>query len=249
MSYLGNRNKTRILIVNDGRDCGASYTPLFRRFGEVTNDTSKLKLHPHNFKLVVFTGGADVSPVLYGDTSPNNICHNNPERDWEEVEIYKFANQRGIKMLGICRGMQFLNAMSGGKMMHDITGHNSGNHSVMVRNRDVPFLTNSFHHQMCIPHKDTHILAWSNTKLSKHYVGDEDKMIDYVGPEVEAIYMPWMKAAGMQWHPEAAPKSGLWAPGATWAKFFIQDFLNKPVIQFRKLYLGNSYSLQITEAE
>lgn len=249
MPYLGNRNKTRILIVNDGRDCGASYTPLFRQFGEVTDDPSKLKLYPYNFKLVVFTGGADVTPTLYGDTSPKGICHNNLERDREEQTLYKFAQQRGVKMLGICRGMQFLNVMTGGKMMHDIGGHSSGAHEVMVRDRDAPFTTNSYHHQMCIPHKDTHILAWSHTKLSKYYIGDEDEAVDYKGPEVEAIYMPWAKAVGIQWHPEAAPESGLWSAGTTWSEFLIRDLIGKNAQQFRKLYLGGASEIHITEAE
>lgn len=248
MPYLGNRNKTRILIVNDGRDCGASYTPLFRQLGEVTDDPSKLKLHPYNFKLIVFTGGADVTPTLYGDISPKGVCRPNLERDREEVNIYKFAQQRGIKMVGICRGMQFLNVMTGGKMMHDITGHSNGDHRVMVRSRDEPFITNSFHHQMCIPHKDTHILAWSHTKLSKHYIGDKDEAVDYKGPEVEAIYMPWLKAVGVQWHPEAAPKSGLFSFGATWYRFLVEDLLGKSSQQFKKAYLGEISNLHIVEA-
>ena len=249
MPYLGNRNKTRILIVNDGQDCGAPYGPLFSQFGEVTNDINALKLNPYIFNLIVFTGGADITPTLYGDTSPKDICHNDLERDREERTIYKFAQQRGIKMVGICRGMQFLNVMTGGKMMHDISGHSTGAHKVMVRDRDVPFTTNSFHHQMCIPHKDTHILAWSHTKLSKCYIADEDEIVDYKGPEVEAIYMPWLKAVGIQWHPEATPESGLWSAGTTWSKFLIQDLLGKTSQQFRKLYLGEASNLHITEAE
>jgi len=249
MAYINSMLKRRILIVNDGRDCGASYSPFFARFGEVTNDVNALKLNPFNFKLVVFTGGSDVSPTLYGDTSPNNICCSSLERDIEEVSIYKFAQTRGIKMAGICRGMQFLNVMTGGKMMHDISGHNSGNHEVMVRDRDVPFLTNSFHHQMCIPHVDTHILGWSNIRLSKRYVGAEDEVVKYKGPEVEAIYMPWLKAVGLQWHPEAAPNTGLWTASASWSRFVINDLLEKTTIEFRKLYLGESYSLSIEEAK
>jgi len=234
MAYIGNKlsQSSRILIVNDGRDCGASYSPWFAEFGEVTNDITALKLNPYNFKLIVFTGGSDVTPTLYGDTSPNNICHSDLKRDREEMEIFKFGKSRAIKMVGICRGMQFLNVMTGGKMIHDLIGHSSGNHQVMV---------------LCIPHMDTHILGWSNTKLSKRYVGNEDEVIEYKGPEVEAIYMPWLKAVGMQWHPEATPPVGLWTPGITWSKFLVRDLLEQTSQVFRKLYLGKSFNLSIEE--
>lgn len=240
-------NKTRILIMNDGQDCGAPYAPLFQEFGKISEDPNTLKLQPFTFKMVVFTGGADISPELYGDTSPKNVCHTNPDRDTEEVNIYRFAQQRGIKMAGICRGMQFLNVMTGGKMMHDISGHGSGSHKVMSRDRDDPFLTNSFHHQMCIPHKSTHLLAWSNTKLSREYIGDEDRVMNYVGPEVEAIYMPWLKGVGVQWHPEATPKTGGWTTGTSWFRHLINDLLEQKPLQFRRLYLGDYSKLDIVE--
>lgn len=242
-------NKTRILVVNDEQDCGAPYAPLFSEFGKVTNDPNALMLQPFTFKLIVFTGGADVSPELYGDTSPNNVCHSNAERDNEEVKLYKFAQNRGIPMVGICRGMQFLNVMTGGKMMHNLSGHSIGSHKVMVRDRDEPFVTNSFHHQMCIPHKSTHILSWSNTKLSKNYIGNEDKVMNYMGPEVEAIYMPWLKSVGVQWHPEATPASGDWSAGLSWFRHLVSDLLDKIPMTFKKLYLGEFSAMDVIEVK
>ena len=241
MGYISKQGvgKTRILIVNDTHDCGAEYAPLFRDRGEIYEDPNALKLNPFAFKLIVFTGGSDVTPGLYGDTSPHGICHYNLERDRAEKNIFGFGQQRGIKMVGICRGMQFLNVMTGGKLMHDIGGHGHSNHLVMTKDgTNEPFLTNSYHHQMCIPHKSTHLLAWSHTKLSKHYIGNEDKPINYSGPEVEAIYMPWLKGVGVQWHPEAAPKDGAWADGKAWFDHLVRDLLYKDVATFKNIYLG-----------
>lgn len=239
--YFGGRQKTRVLIVNDNQDCGASYTPLFSSLGEVTHDPAALKLDPLRFKLVVFTGGADVSPSLYGDTSPKGICHSNPERDSEEKSIFHFTRQHGIKMVGICRGMQFLNVMTGGRMMHDLSGHSGGAHKVMTRDRDEPFLTNSFHHQMCIPHKESHILAWSNTKLSNRYIGEGDEPMDYKGPEVEAFYNSFDRVLGVQWHPEATPASGEWLAATSWFNHMVRDIIDKVPHEFKKLYCGRDY--------
>lgn len=234
--------KNRILILNDGQDCGAPYAPLFEDFGEVTHDVNSFKLNPYDFKFVIFTGGSDVSPSFYGDTSPKGICYSNSARDAEEYAVCKFAEQRGISLVGICRGLQFLNVMSGGKMMHDIGGHGSGAHLVATRTEDEPFLTNSFHHQMCIPNKSAHILAWSHTKLSKRYIGDKDEEMVYHGPEVEALYVPWMRAVGVQWHPEATPDSGDWKRGTTWFRLMLHDIIHKTPAEFRKIYLGGSGS-------
>jgi len=248
---FGNFNaiKTKVFLINDTRDCGADYGDLFSQFGEIVRDPAKFRLQPYSFRLMVFTGGADVSPKLYGDTSPENLCSSNPDRDREEKGLYALGYQRGIKMVGICRGMQFLNVMTGGKMVHHIDGHSTSSHQVMTRDRDEPFLVNSYHHQMCIPHKYTHILAWSHAKLSHRYIGDKDKPMNYKGPEVEAIYMPHAKAVGVQWHPEAAPEAGAWQIGKSWFLHLVRDLIDKQPSHFRKLYLGHNYEkLSVSEA-
>jgi len=237
--YLG-LNRKRILILNDGQDCGAPYAPLFQHLGEIHHDPSAFKLQPLTFKLIVFTGGADVSPELYGDTSPKNVCHANRDRDNTEETIFKYARQRGIKMVGICRGMQFLNVMTGGKMMHDISGHSGGSHQVMTKDRAEPFITNSFHHQMCIPNKDSHILAWSHQRLSREYIGDKDEVMDYKGPEVEAFYNSWDKCLGVQWHPEATADSGEWVAATTWFRHLTKDLIEADPTKFKRLYLGHT---------
>lgn len=230
----------RILIINDGQDCGAPYGPLFKHLGEICSDPIAFKLNPADFKLLVFTGGADISPHLYGDTSPKSICCADLERDREEMDLYKLARANSNKMVGICRGMQFLNVMDGGKMVHDLSLHGSGEHEVMTRDRSEPFTTNSYHHQMCIPQKDAHILAWSNARLSKYYIGDNDELIDYKGPEVEAIYIPCKLSIGVQWHPEVS--IGRDSRSKTWFKFLIKDFISKSPFDFKRLYFGVGYA-------
>jgi gamma-glutamyl-gamma-aminobutyrate hydrolase PuuD len=227
--------KDRILIVNDTNDCGMPYAPLFSPFGEVTEDKALFKLQPLTFKLMVFTGGADVSPEYYGDTSPKGVCYTNQDRDTEERTLFKFGEQRGIRMVGICRGMQFLNVMTGGKMIHDLSGHGGGNHQLMTKDVAEPFLINSFHHQMCIPHITTEILGWSHQKLSVRYIGNKDEAVDYNGPEVEAIYMPWLKAFGVQWHPECMPEN---SRGRNWFIHLLRDFLVQSPQIIKKMYLG-----------
>jgi len=226
---------TRILIVNDHADVGFNYGPLLRSFGEITHDIAAFLLNPYHFKLIQFTGGADVSPCLYGDTSPEGVCMVDAERDEIEKKIFLKAQRTGIKMAGICRGMQFLNVMSGGKMMHHITNHAGPKHLVCTSHKDSagPFEVNSYHHQMCIPASDAFILAWSHEKRSDIYIGDRDEEMKWYGPEVEAIYVPGDRLVGVQWHPEAMPVG---AKGRSFYISLVGDYLEMTALQFRNKY-------------
>lgn len=54
--------------------------------------------------LVVFTGGEDVSPDMYGEPhNPTTGC--NLQRDRYEQLEFNEALQRKIPMIGICRGL------------------------------------------------------------------------------------------------------------------------------------------------
>jgi gamma-glutamyl-gamma-aminobutyrate hydrolase PuuD len=73
--------------------------------------------------LIQFTGGADVSPMLYGEPKhPRTYC--DPNRDQHEANI--FWNNIDKPKAGICRGGQFLNVMSGGSMWQDVDNHAIG---------------------------------------------------------------------------------------------------------------------------
>lgn len=82
--------------------------------------------------LVCFTGGADVSPSLYGEENTGSYC--DPARDIYEQDIYETYLKADIPMVGICRGGQFLNVMNGGKMIQDLKPRISGD--VLCMDRD-----------------------------------------------------------------------------------------------------------------
>ena len=69
---------------------------------------------------IVFTGGADISPLLF-DEEPHpttmDISHN---RDKMEIELLKYAYEKKLPILGICRGLQIINAYLGGSLYQDI---------------------------------------------------------------------------------------------------------------------------------
>lgn len=160
---------------------------------------------PEKFELIIFTGGEDITPSFYEETSPLGMCHYNIGRDKFEKRIFDFAKKRSIKMFGICRGAQFLNVMTGGKMIHHLEGHAGCVHEVELVSTNITnrtFSVVSTHHQMCLPHANTHVLAYSVDKRSNVYYGDKDEKMIYNGREVEAIYNAESAVLGFQWHPE-----------------------------------------------
>jgi putative glutamine amidotransferase len=67
--------------------------------------------------LVVFTGGTDINPRLYGERPHSHTEQPDDKRDTEEKEIFEKALSMDLPMVGICRGAQFLCAMAGGRLV------------------------------------------------------------------------------------------------------------------------------------
>lgn len=138
--------------------------------------------------LVQFTGGEDVSPELYGQR--NTQSYVNVKRDLMDICAFRKALALSIPMAGICRGGQFLNVMSGGKMIQHVEGHATGQ---MHRAEDVVWnefenvLVTSTHHQMMVPGDMGDIL------LTANIVGEED---------TEAVYYTHTQCLCFQPHPE-----------------------------------------------
>jgi putative glutamine amidotransferase len=73
---------------------------------------------------LLFTGGPDIDPQCYGESedSKSGIKHA-PRRDKWEMMLLKAALNRDMPVLAICRGMQLLNVVFGGRLIQDLPGH------------------------------------------------------------------------------------------------------------------------------
>jgi putative glutamine amidotransferase len=65
---------------------------------------------------LLLAGGADVDPASYGATPHPEIGITWPERDRFEIALSRRAIERGMPVLGACRGMQILNVALGGTL-------------------------------------------------------------------------------------------------------------------------------------
>jgi GMP synthase-like glutamine amidotransferase len=173
-----------------------AYHDMFMSLGYQVIDTME------GANLVCFTGGEDVNPSLYGHEK-HPTTYFSIFRDTKERSYFEKALDLRIPMVGICRGGQFLNVMSGGEMYQDVSNH-TYDHIIIDRETGETVWVSSTHHQMMKPAKNAIIIAtaeeggWrvSYDPQTKNFV-KEDSSVDY-----EVLYYPSTKALCFQPHPE-----------------------------------------------
>lgn len=157
--------------------------------------------------VVLFEGGEDINPALYGD-SVGRHTYFNDRRDDLEVSVYKQALALGKACFGTCRGEQLLTAMAGGKLVQDMNHHRS--HELTLYD-GTKFYTNTLHHQMAYPYnlkKDEDYFmiaaAYGISDTFEDGSGKQMKMplVDGKTEEPEFVFYPKINGLGIQGHPE-----------------------------------------------
>lgn len=149
---------------------------------------------------VVFTGGADINPAIYGeDVHPTTYF--TEARDRREIADYHHAKVLGKAFLGICRGAQLLNCMAGGALFQHI--EHPGFHDIITEEGEV-FLSNSVHHQMLRVGDGAIIKAWAQnlSPTHEHMSNGQVVRIDDVEKEPEVVVYPEHRMVLVQGHPE-----------------------------------------------
>ncbi len=197
--------KLKVLIVDGSR----SYRNLIESMGHdvsVVNRIDDAKdINYCDVDVVLFTGGADVNPKLYGHTQhpttgifelADELC----------LTVFNKAKQDNplVKFAGICRGSQFLCVMAGGKLVQDLQGHAIYGTHEAIDYEGVAHEVTSTHHQMQYPCDVQHKVLAASVGLSKNpqmhidgQVVPVDLPMDY-----EAVWYPGIKALAFQPHPE-----------------------------------------------
>lgn len=154
---------------------------------------------------VVFPGGADVDPTLYGEKRHiTTTCMPRMDHKWKSVYGH-VHNPRWMK-IGICRGAQFLCVLNGGKLWQDVDGH-LGKHEAFytARNGDrLIFDVTSTHHQMMRP-SGTWAELWAGAYQSSYRDSGTDLKCPVnrlMGPDPEVLYYPNTHTLCFQPHPE-----------------------------------------------
>lgn len=171
---------------------------------ELTSDMKKAKI-------VLFTGGEDVDPSIYGKKKFPET-RSNLERDLKEKEIFEKIRPNQL-VVGICRGSQFCCIMNGGNLVQDCGGHALYmTHSIYSTKDDMVYEITSTHHQMQypfdLPSTDYDILYYGEN--GRDFKGDGIDVNELYGcnPEVVLYHREGKpKCLAIQGHPEMIPNS------------------------------------------
>ncbi len=161
---------------------------------------------------LVFTGGSDLDPELYGAEAHPETFGVHRERDDTELALLRGALERDLPMLGICRGVQVINVGCGGDLhqhLPDRVGHGGHKHDPPGR-----FLE---HDVAVVPGTMlSAILGASATVRSHHHQGIGrlgDGLLGVAYAEdgtLEAVEAPGQRfTVGVLWHPEAGTEPAL----------------------------------------
>lgn len=180
----------KVFIVNGSQ----AYRNLFTSLGHSL--TQKLE----DAELVVFTGGADVTPSLYGDTR-HCATGIDANRDDDEGEVFKIFRRKTIPMVGICRGAQFLNVMSGGRMYQHVSNH-TRDHAITDLETGETVEVSSTHHQMMMPSTDGLLVASSTLGGSREWFDGQVARKDISKEDIEVVYYKQTNCLCFQPHPE-----------------------------------------------
>jgi putative glutamine amidotransferase len=72
---------------------------------------------------VVFAGGPDIDPCLYGEEPHPKLGPTDVGLDRFEIGLARRALERDLPILGICRGAEVLNVARGGTLIQHLEGH------------------------------------------------------------------------------------------------------------------------------
>ncbi|MGA2082906.1 MAG: gamma-glutamyl-gamma-aminobutyrate hydrolase family protein [Holophaga sp.] len=83
---------------------------------------------------LLLTGGYDIHPRRWDELEPlHPTAEPDEPRDELEIPLIREAWERGLPILGICRGVQVLNVALGGSLIQDIPDHCGLAHGVHMR--------------------------------------------------------------------------------------------------------------------
>lgn len=86
----------------------------------IVNDTDTLREIFDQSDGVFLTGGVDVHPANYGEEVHELCGKTDPDRDWTELTLIRWAMEDEKPVLGVCRGIQVMNVAAGGSLYQDV---------------------------------------------------------------------------------------------------------------------------------
>jgi len=187
---------------------------------------------------ILFTGGDDINPELYGEECHPLTINISDKRDQVELSLLAWGLADNKPLFAICRGFQLLNIRLGGNLYQDIPSQlaDASNHKLSSHNKDYTYIA---HHLKIAPQSQLAAITGSTVmKANTHH----HQAIKNVASDLRAT--AWSEdgiveglehpaklfALGVQCHPES-----LYTIDEKWADVFkaFIEASSKPLIPTR----------------
>ena len=154
---------------------------------------------------LVLSGGADVHPSHYGAELDPRTNPADSVRDAFELAVVRAAQQQGVPVLAVCRGMQVLNVANGGTLIQHVPDVTHSEHTDItnwaVSANPVSVLEGSQLHELVggsrLTVNSLHHQAVDRVGHGFRCVAeDTDSIIEAIEP------VDGSPVIGVQWHPE-----------------------------------------------
>lgn len=155
--------------------------------------------------ILLYTGGADVSPSLYGE-KPLMSTSCDTGQDTIDAYFYHKAVEQNKMIVGICRGAQFINVLNGGRLWQDVSRHalrGGKKHEATDVESGRAIMVSSLHHQECILAKDgIPLLTAKEAAYKRTEKVTWQRRMNPSAQDMEAFWYPKTFCLGFQPHPE-----------------------------------------------
>jgi putative glutamine amidotransferase len=154
---------------------------------------------------LLFSGGSDLDPEIYGQEAHAETDGVVPERDRGEIALLQAALERDMPVLAVCRGSQVLNVARGGDLVQhlpEVVGDEKHKHTPGVfADHDVDLVSGTRVQQILGDHapvKSHHHQGYGKLGEGLREAARADD------GTIEALEDPSLRfAVGVLWHPEA----------------------------------------------
>jgi len=162
---------------------------------------------------IVFSGGADVDPALYGADAHPETAEPQARRDAAEMALLRAALERDLPTLAVCRGVQLLNVARGGDLVQHLpekVGHDE--------HKEIPGTFSEHRVDVKAGTRLAAVVESGSTVTSHHHqaLGRTGAgLVETAWADdgtLEGLEDPSRRfALGVQWHPEAGEDASLFA--------------------------------------
>ena len=207
--------KKKILVIGTSQRIGSTYYQIASSYNydlhiltgiQTNKDSSRAIIK--NVDGVIFAGGEDFDPALYGSSAYDLVESYSTDQDRSDLELLGLAIEENKPVLGICRGMQLINIYYGGSLYEDLPIQFGRN----VSHREGK---DNFTYHMVNFNENSSLYSKLNDESSRgvnsmHHEGIRDLANGLIASArsddglIEAIENPYYKnfMMGVQWHPE-----------------------------------------------